>query len=59
MSDDNLHEDECGATATEYALLIAFIAMTLVLGVTAFGNGLDQAFENLAVWVDDRAAEST
>lgn len=31
-------QDQSGATAIEYGLLIGVIAMSLVLGMSAFGN---------------------
>ncbi|WP_433874532.1 Flp family type IVb pilin [Sinomonas atrocyanea] len=40
-------EKEKGATATEYALLVAFIALAIVAGVTAFGVQLNTFFEGL------------
>jgi pilus assembly protein Flp/PilA len=36
-----------GATATEYALLVALIAIALVAGVTFFGDQLSQWFHDL------------
>lgn len=38
---------EKGATATEYSLLVAFIAFLIILGVTAFGNALNDWFASL------------
>lgn len=38
---------EKGATATEYSLLVAFIAFLIIVGVTAFGNALNTWFSNL------------
>jgi pilus assembly protein Flp/PilA len=38
---------EKGATATEYSLLIAFIAFTIIIGVGAFGNALSTWFDTL------------
>lgn len=40
-----------GATATEYGLLVAFIAFLVILGVTAFGGALDTYFDKLATEV--------
>ena len=34
-------EDQRGATATEYGILLSFLALALVLGVTAFGLALN------------------
>jgi pilus assembly protein Flp/PilA len=44
-------KDEKGATATEYGLLVALIAMAIILGVTAFGGALNQWFQDLATAV--------
>ena len=40
--------DDEGATATEYGLLVAFIAFLIILGVTAFGTQLGAFFDRLA-----------
>jgi pilus assembly protein Flp/PilA len=40
-------ESEKGATATEYSLLVAFIALLIILGVTAFGTALNTWFSTL------------
>jgi pilus assembly protein Flp/PilA len=37
-----------GATATEYAILVAFIALLIIGGVTIFGNALSGWFSDLA-----------
>lgn len=36
--------NERGATATEYAMLLAFIAIAIAAGAQAFGNGLNTWF---------------
>jgi pilus assembly protein Flp/PilA len=36
-----------GATATEYAMLVAFIAVAIVAAVTLFGNDLATFFNGL------------
>ena len=33
-----------GATATEYAILVAFIALLIIIGVTFFGDNLNNWF---------------
>ena len=38
---------EKGATATEYSLLVAFIALLIIIGVTAFGTALNTWFSSL------------
>ena len=40
--------DERGATATEYALLVALIAIVIVVAVTAFGDNLNAFFQRIA-----------
>ena len=41
-------DTERGATATEYALLVALIALAIVIGVTAFGTALNDFFNSIA-----------
>ncbi|WP_018760413.1 MULTISPECIES: Flp family type IVb pilin [Micrococcaceae] len=42
---------EKGATATEYSLLVAFIALIIIIGVTAFGTALNTWFTSLGTTV--------
>ncbi|KQY64913.1 pilus assembly protein [Nocardioides sp. Root140] len=42
---------EKGATATEYGLLVTFIALLIIAGVTLFGNGLNDFFTRLSTKV--------
>lgn len=44
-------EEERGATAVEYALIVAGIAVGLLAAVTLFGNALDTFFTGLAAKV--------
>lgn len=37
----SLVHDQRGATATEYGILLSFLALALILGVTAFGQALN------------------
>ena len=37
-----------GATATEYAVLVAFIALAIIVAVTLFGTDLSNWFNSLA-----------
>lgn len=46
-----VRDSDRGATATEYALLVAFIAIAIIIGVTAFGTALNTFFTNLATRV--------
>ncbi|MGO4120067.1 Flp family type IVb pilin [Arthrobacter sp. YAF16] len=43
----NKLESEKGATATEYSLLVAFIAFAVIGGATVFGNQLSAWFTEL------------
>ena len=46
----NVARDEAkdrGATATEYALLVTFIAIAIVVAVTAFGTALSNFFTSI------------
>jgi pilus assembly protein Flp/PilA len=47
---DRLATDK-GATATEYSLLVAFIALLIIIGVTAFGTALNDWFTTLGTKV--------
>lgn len=40
--------DEEGATALEYAILVALIALVIIAGVTAFGTALNSFFQSIA-----------
>jgi Flp pilus assembly pilin Flp len=41
-----------GATATEYAILVAFIALLIILGVTFFGKNLNNWFHSIGSHVN-------
>ena len=47
-----VEEKEKGATATEYAVLVAFIAIAIVVAVTAFGTSLSGFFGKISAKVD-------
>jgi len=38
------HRDERGATATEYALLVVFIALAVAVGANVLGAGVSNLF---------------
>jgi pilus assembly protein Flp/PilA len=40
--------DESGATAIEYGLIAALIAVVIITGVTAVGTNLSQTFNSLS-----------
>ena len=44
----DLRDSDRGATATEYALLVAFIAIAIIGGVTFFGKALNSFFSGLS-----------
>ena len=44
----DLRDSDRGATATEYALLVAFIAIAIIGGVTFFGSALNSFFSGLS-----------
>ena len=39
--------DERGATATEYALLIVFVALAIAFGAQTLGNGISSLFSQI------------
>jgi pilus assembly protein Flp/PilA len=45
---NRFHRDEQGATATEYALLIVFVALAVAVGANTLGTGLSNLFSNIA-----------
>ena len=40
-------EEDYGATAVEYAIMLAFIAAVIVAGVTVLGKGTDSGFKTV------------
>jgi pilus assembly protein Flp/PilA len=40
--------DESGATAVEYALMVALIAVVIIVAVTALGQGASDTFDAAA-----------
>jgi len=41
-------KDESGATAIEYGLIAALIALAITAGASTLGNGLSDAFNSIA-----------
>jgi Flp pilus assembly pilin Flp len=39
--------DECGASATEYAMLIVFVALAIAVGAQTLGNDLTTLFQKI------------
>jgi pilus assembly protein Flp/PilA len=46
-----------GATAAEYALLVALIAVAIIGGATLLGDNIKGAFEDTATHISDKTAE--
>jgi len=44
----NFYKDESGATAIEYGLIAALIAVVIITGVTAVGTNLSATFTSLS-----------
>jgi pilus assembly protein Flp/PilA len=44
----DLKEREEGATAVEYALMVALIAVVIIIAVTALGNNANDTFQTAA-----------
>jgi pilus assembly protein Flp/PilA len=42
-----LRRNESGATATEYAMLIVFVALAIAVGAQALGNDLTNLFKSV------------
>ena len=53
---DRFHRDERGATATEYALLIVFVALAIAVGANTLGTGLSSLFSNIGAKLSSAAA---
>ena len=48
-------KDESGATAIEYGLIAALIALAIVVGATSLGNALNNQFGRIATKLNDTA----
>ena len=49
-------KEEEGATAIEYGLLAALVAVAIVVGATALGGSLNDTFDNVSDQLDDAIA---
>ena len=49
--------DESGATAIEYGLIAALIAVVIITGVTAVGTNLSQTFNSLSTKLNQASGE--
>ena len=45
-------KEEDGATAVEYALMVALIAAVIIIAVTAIGNNASTTFDNVATSIE-------
>ena len=54
----NLIRDEAGATAIEYGLIAALIAVAAITAMTSLGSNLDATFDNVSGELAKGAAES-
>ena len=52
-----LFKDEEGATLVEYALLVAFIAIVALVGVTALGNQINAFFGAIGTALSEWASK--
>ena len=50
------YKGQKGATAVEYALIVALIAVVIIVAVTALGGGIQAAFENITAAIAPAAA---
>lgn len=49
-------EDERGATAVEYGLMVALIAVVIIAAVAALGGVLDTSFTDTCTAIDNASA---
>jgi len=49
-------KDESGATAIEYGLIAALIAVGMIAGATAIGDQVNNSFDNVAGEVGDASS---
>jgi pilus assembly protein Flp/PilA len=54
-----LLQDESGATAIEYGLLIALISLALIAGATIIGQNLDTIFTNVSTELGSHTTPNT
>ena len=50
-------KDESGATAIEYGLIAALIALAIMVGAGALGNSINNQFSRIAGTLDGTAAD--
>jgi pilus assembly protein Flp/PilA len=47
-----IKNDDKGATAIEYGLIAALIAVAIIAGVSSVGSGLNKTFNNVSTKLD-------
>lgn len=52
----NMWKDEDGATAVEYGLMVALIAVVIIAAVTLLGTNLSEKFDTVAQEVGNAGA---
>ncbi len=52
-----LRSDDKGATAIEYGLIAALIAVGIIVGAGALGTSLDDIFNDIGQRLDDEGAD--
>ena len=52
-----LTKDKSGAVATEYAFLIAFIAIVAAIGMVLLGNNLSAFFNDIGIALENAGAD--
>ena len=50
-------KDESGATAIEYGLIAALIALAIMVGAGTLGNNLNEKFDNIATKLKETNAD--
>lgn len=53
---NKLFRDEAGATAIEYGLIAALIAVAAIVGMSALGDSLDTTFTGVSTTLDNNQA---
>jgi pilus assembly protein Flp/PilA len=48
FSTEPLRRDDRGATAVEYGLILIFVAVVIIAGLTLLGVNLENMFQNVA-----------
>jgi pilus assembly protein Flp/PilA len=48
---NRFRRDEHGATATEYALLVVFVALAIAVGAQVLGSNMSTLFSNIGTYI--------